>query len=258
MTQEREPTAPRVADAFVEAMEETESGQGLEPGQTFEQPLHIRRSTYDLELGQIKNRVLTMAVRVEDQIREAVEGLTNRDAEQCLRVIQADAAVNEIQRVVSSMVGATIATQAPVAGDLRFLLTLDHVGYELERMGDHAASVAKQGRKLASEPTLPPTALLSQLGEGAAQVTSGVIRALVDVDAAQARDVAAKDDDLDALYHRIFDDVLDLMRTDPATVDRGARILFAAHALERIGDRVTNIAEDIVFLASGEVEDLNP
>jgi phosphate transport system protein len=258
MTEERQPPVPRVADAFADVLEGTEPGLGLDAGQAFEQPLHIHRSTFDLELGQIKNRVLTMAVRVEDQIRAAVEGLINRDPDQCLRVIRADAGVNEIQRAVSGMVSATIATQAPVAGDLRFLLTLDHVGYELERMGDHAASVAKQGRKLAPEPALPPAELLSQMGGLAARLTTGVIRALVDVDAAQARGVAAADDDLDALYHCIFDDVLDLMRADPATVDRGARILFAAHALERIGDRVTNIAEDIVFLATGEVEDLNP
>jgi phosphate transport system protein len=86
----------------------------------------------------------------------------------------------------------------------------------------------------------------------------GILRALVDIDEVRAREVAAQDDEIDALYHRIFDDVLELMRADPANVDRGARILFAAHYLERIGDRSTNIAEDVVFLATGDIEDLNP
>jgi len=125
-------------------------------------------------------------------------------------------------------------------------------------MGDHAGSVAKQGRKLAPHPPLERYVDLPVLGEQAAELVQGVIRALVDVDMVRAREVAALDDEVDALYHRIVDDVLELMRDDPANVDRGARIMFAAHYLERIGDRVTNIAEDIVFLASGEVEDLNP
>ena len=99
---------------------------------------------------------------------------------------------------------------------------------------------------------------LPRLGELAADQVRGIIRALVDVDEVKAREVAVQDDDIDDLYHRIFDEVLRLMREDGANVEPGTRILFAAHYLERIGDRVTNIAEDIVFLASGEVEDLNP
>jgi phosphate transport system protein len=100
--------------------------------------------------------------------------------------------------------------------------------------------------------------LLPELGERVAELVVGIIRALVDVDEHAAREVAALDDQVDHLYHRIFDEVLVLMREDPANVDPGTRILFASHYLERIGDRVTNIAEDIVFLSSGEVEDLNP
>ena len=96
------------------------------------------------------------------------------------------------------------------------------------------------------------------MGALAAEQVRGVLRALVDLDVDEAREVARRDDDMDALYHAIFDEVLELMRADPSNVDRGTRILFAAHYLERIGDRVTNIAEDVVFLATGDVEDLNP
>ena len=148
--------------------------------------------------------------------------------------------------------------QGPVARDLRFLLSLDHVTYELERIGDHAASVAKQVRKLAPEPPLKDYVDLPQMGELAAQLVHGILRALVDIDQVQARAVAARDDEIDALYHKTFADVVELMRASPDNVERGTRILFAAHYIERIGDRVTNIAEDVVFLASGEVEDLNP
>ena len=125
-------------------------------------------------------------------------------------------------------------------------------------MGDHAGSVAKQVRKLAPEPPLKRYVDVPAMGELAAQLVHGVLRALVDVDQQMAREVAARDDEIDALYHKTFSEVVDLMRADPGNVERGTRILFAAHYIERIGDRVTNIAEDVVFLASGEIEDLNP
>jgi len=145
-----------------------------------------------------------------------------------------------------------------VARDLRFLLSLDHVSYELERMGDHAASVAKQARKLAPFPPLGDYQDLPEMASLTADQVRGIVRALVDIDDVRAREVAKLDDDVDELYHAIFADCLDLMREDPANVDPCTRILFAAHYLERIGDRVTNIAEDIVFLATGEIVDLNP
>ncbi|HET7727882.1 MAG TPA: phosphate signaling complex protein PhoU [Candidatus Limnocylindrales bacterium] len=219
---------------------------------------HPHRTTFDQEMAAIKDSVLRMASLVEGQIRAAMAALVRHDADAALQVIHDDAGINEVMRAVTSQVTAVIATQAPVARDLRFLLTLDHVAYELERMGDHAGSVAKQARKMASQPPLKQYVDLPELGETVARQVRGIIRALVDVDQATAREVAAGDDDVDALYHRIFDDVLELMRAHPDNVDRGTRILFAAHYLERIGDRVTNIAEDIVFLASGDVEDLNP
>jgi hypothetical protein len=146
--------------------------------------------------------------------------------------------------------------QSPVARDLRFLLALDHVSYELERMGDHAASVAKQVRKLAPHPPLKHYIDLPAMGELAATLVGSILLALVDVDVDAARRVAARDDEIDDLYHRTFAEVVVLMRADPENVERGTRILFASHYVERIGDRVTNIAEDVVFLASGEIEDL--
>ena len=96
------------------------------------------------------------------------------------------------------------------------------------------------------------------MAERAAVLVHGVLLALVEADAVRAREVAVDDDEIDRLYHATFDQVVDLMRQDPANVERGTRIIIASHYLERIGDRVTNIAEDVVFLASGEIEDLNP
>jgi phosphate transport system protein len=257
MTDDQRPT-PRVADAFAGVLDDVEPGLGLDAPRSSIQPLHGHRAAFDRELQEVKDNVLRMGTLVEESIRAAIESLVKHDVDGATAVIVADAGINEVQRKVSSMITATIATQAPVARDLRFLLTLDHVSYELERMGDHAASVAKQARKLAPHPPLKGYVDLPRMGEAAAQLVHGVLRALVDIDHVRAREVAAQDDEIDALYHRIFDDVLELMRADPGNVDRGARILFAAYYLERIGDRSTNIAEDVVFLATGDIEDLNP
>ena len=219
---------------------------------------HPARPGLDHDLREVKDSVLRMGLLVEEAIRAAIEALVAHDAEAATAVIVNDRRINEMQREVSTLITRTIATQSPVARDLRYLLSLDHVAYELERMGDHAGSVAKQARKLAPEPPLKRYVDVPAMGELAAQLLGGILRALVDVDVAAARAVAARDDEIDALYHRTFDEVVGLMRADPANVERGTRILFAAYYLERIGDRVTNIAEDVVFLASGEIEDLNP
>ena len=244
------------ADALTDQLDELLAAAAEHAPTTTE--AHAAREPLDREQREIKLNVLRMGTLVEESIRAAIAALVAHDADAALAVIVADGRINEAQRAVSSQIARTIATQQPVARDLRFLLSLDHVTYELERIGDHAASVAKQARKLAPEPPLKEYVDLPQMGELGAELVHGILRALVDIDQHQARAVAARDDAIDALYHKTFADVLDLMRADPDNVERGARILLAAHYLERIGDRVTNIAEDVVFLASGEVEDLNP
>lgn len=219
---------------------------------------HPHREAFDRELAEIKAGVLRMGSLVEDAIHGAIDALVRHDAAAAEALIRNDVLINEAQREISDLITVTIATQAPVARDLRFLMGLDHVTYELERMGDHAASVAKQARKLAPLPPLARYVNLPRMGDLAAQLAHGVLRALVDLDEAEARRVAQGDDEMDRLYHATFDEVLELMRADPANVERGTRILFAAHYLERIGDRMTNVAEDVVFLATGRIEDLNP
>jgi phosphate transport system protein len=199
-----------------------------------------------------------MGSMVATQIEASLEALAAHDEDGALAVIIGDGRINEAQRHVSSLIQTTIATQTPVARDLRMLLALDHVTYELERMGDHAGSVAKQARKLAPEPPLREYTKLSRMGQIGADQVRGVLRALVDLDEITAREVAVKDDEIDDLYHSLFAEIIELMRQDPGNVERGTRILFAAHYIERIGDRVTNIAEDVVFLATGDIEDLNP
>jgi phosphate transport system protein len=251
MTDEQ-PSAERTMDAQIERLM---TDAANEPRRVLAQ---APREALDRDEGLIRDAVLRMGAIVETAIREASRALTAHDAALALEVIKGDAIINEAQRAVSRLISVTIATQQPVARDLRYLLTLDHVTYELERMGDHAASVAKAVIKLAPEPPLQHHVHLPEMAELAAVLVHGVLLALVESDAVKAREIAVQDDEIDRLYHATFDTVVELMRQDPANVERGTRIIIASHYLERIGDRATNIAEDVVYLVTGDVEDLNP
>jgi phosphate transport system protein len=251
MTDEQ-PNAERAMDAQIERLM---TDAANEPRRVLAQ---APREALDRDEGLIRDAVLRMGAIVETAIREASRALTAHDAALALEVIKGDAIINEAQRAVSRLISVTIATQQPVARDLRYLLTLDHVTYELERMGDHAASVAKAVIKLAPEPPLQHHVHLPEMAELAAVLVHGVLLALVESDAVKAREIAVQDDEIDRLYHATFDTVVELMRNDPANVERGTRIIIASHYLERIGDRATNIAEDVVYLVTGDVEDLNP
>jgi phosphate transport system protein len=229
------------------------------PGATSSEALGASsRGTLDREEREIKDAVLRMGSRVELQIATAIRAFVTRDGPTAEAVIAGDAEINEMQRQVSDLVATTIATQAPVARDLRFLLALNHVASELERIGDHAVGVARQVRRLPEGPPVPAAIELARMGELAGTLVGGVLRALVNADSEAARAVALGDDEVDHLYGRIFTAALDVMRADPEAVERGTRTILVAHWLERIGDRVTNIAEDVVHLATGRVEDLNP
>jgi phosphate transport system protein len=216
------------------------------------------RATLDREERVVKDGILRMGSLVESQIRDAVRAISERDVDTAEAVIAADIRINEAQREIADIIVSTIATQSPVARDLRFLIGLDHVAFELERIGDHASGIAKVARRLCEEPPIREIRDLPRIGNLAAGQVRGVVSALIDIDDALARHVAARDDEIDHGYRTIFGEIIDLMRADPQSVESGTRVILAAHWVERIGDRVTNIAEDVVYLASGQVEDLNP
>jgi len=216
------------------------------------------RAGLDRDERVVKDGILRMGSLVEAQIRDALRALAERNTDLATQVIDRDDTVNDAQRDIADTVVMAIATQSPVARDLRFLMALDHVAFELERIGDHASGIAKQVRYLTDEPALREMRELSRLGGIAADQVRGVVGALIDIDDRVARDVAARDDEIDHGYRKVFADMIELMRTDSTTVERGTRLILVAHWVERIGDRVTNIAEDVVYLATGKVEDLNP
>jgi phosphate transport system protein len=218
---------------------------------------HVHREVFDHELLAVKEGVVRMGASVTDAIDAAVACLQGHDVAAARDLVEADGRINQAQVELNELVVTTIATQSPVARDLRMLIALSHASYELERIGDHAAGVARHAIRLADADTIG-TASLVKMGHLVSGLLSRVLRALADLDQRAAREIAAGDDEVDRLYHAYFARVLQQMRADPASVDSGTQLLFAAKDLERIGDRVTNSAEEVVFLATGEVEDLNP
>jgi phosphate transport system protein len=220
-------------------------------------PKPFTREQMEAREREIKDGILRMGSMVAERMLAAIDALEHHDVEAASAVIEADDDINREQQHIASLVTQAIIRDQPVARDLRFLIALDHAAYDLERMGDHAANVAKQARKLAPLAPLNDYLGLPDMGRRVAQQVRDILSAVVDIDVERARAVARVDDEIDDTYHRIFSETLDLMRADPANVDPGTRILFAAHYIERTGDRVTDIAEDIVFLATGAVEDLN-
>jgi len=233
------------------------SGAGTPAVATPGIPAHVDRPSLDREMRDVKDAIIRLGSSVQEALLRAIDSVVRHDAEEAAAVVRDDARLNAMRGEVEDLIILTIATQGPVARDLRYLLMLDHVAGELERMGDYAANVSKQARKLAPEPPLKEYVHLPELGRLAADGVGRITRALIDLDPDEARAVAATDDEIDRLYHEIVDEVKVLMTADGANVERGLRIVFAAHYLERVGDRMTNIAEDVVFLATGHTEDLN-
>ena len=216
------------------------------------------RRTFEEQLQTAKDDVLRLGAMVEAQLQQAGLALVNRDVDLADRVRWADADVNELQRQVNLTIASVIARQGPMARDLRELLSLYHAAAELERMGDYATNIAKLAQQLASEPELPIFPQIPRMEQLCREQLRDAMRALVDISEEEARAVCARDDEIDHLYNSVYEDALNLMESSPDRARQATHMLFAAHHLERLGDRVTNIGEDVVFLATGRIEDLNP
>ncbi|HEU5347492.1 MAG TPA: phosphate signaling complex protein PhoU [Ktedonobacterales bacterium] len=215
------------------------------------------RDTFHQELREIEESVITMATLVEREIARSMQALTQRDTVLAEEVITSDGEVNELQRSIRSRCINVIALQAPVARDLRELITVQLVINELERMGDHAVSISKQTLRIRDHETSPIAYELSELAKLVREQVRACIQAFVDVNVQQAREICQRDDEVDHEYRAIFDEVLGLMTRESALAPMATSLLFIAHDLERIGDRVTNICEDVIYMVSGQIEELN-
>jgi phosphate transport system protein len=217
---------------------------------------HPHRPSLETEQRQVRSLVLEMGEMVDVAIARATRALLERDVEVATQVVSEDGAVNARQAEVHQHCLSVILTQAPVARDLREILGFLHMSDELERMGDHCVNVARIARNLADLPPLGTPVDIAVLSRTCAEQVRDMLNALVARDIDRAREVAARDDRVDRIYHRIVDDILQLMVGDSRNVYTGNQLILVAMNLERIADRVTNLAEDLVFLETGNVEEL--
>lgn len=200
--------------------------------------------------------VATMGELVETALGRALTAVADRDVELAGAVRRGDAAVNALQQRVREGCFRTLVTEAPLCRDLRAVMAAVQMSSEFERMGDHCVSIARQALALADLPPTPASAGLRTLGALCARQVHAIVHAIVSEDADAARAVAARDDDVDAQYHEFVDGVIREIPHGTRDAFRTTTHLLIAHHLERVGDRVTNIAEELVFAVTGEQERL--
>jgi phosphate transport system protein len=219
----------------------------------------LPRLTFEKELASLRESLVRMGTLVESQIEAALDALRRRDGGAAEKVRTQDHYLNELFRQIREQVFMVISTQQPVARDLRHLMGIQYIATELERMGDYAVRIARMTGTLVGLPEQPLRAEFGLMGELAIGQVHDILEALIEENEIHAREVAGRDNEIDRLYHRVFEELVSEIgngKTDSDGALRSVTLLLVAHNLERIADRVTNVAEDIVFLETGQVVEL--
>lgn len=215
------------------------------------------RTLFERHLGGLRADVLDLGSRAEQAIRRAMESLHRRDLALARRVVEEDYEINRRRFEAEERAVNLIATQQPMASDLRTIIAVIHIVTELERIADHAEGIARISLML-SEHSLPrPTGRLEAMAVLGVDMMHRALTAFVERDAALARAVCAQDDELDALYDANYAEVIGRMVMEPQTAKVLTYQLWTAHNLERIGDRATNIGERVIYLVTGHLEETN-
>ncbi len=215
------------------------------------------RLTFDRELAEIQNELLKMSGLVDTAISLSLKSLAEGDIPLARQIIEDDEKINELRFKIEEAALALIATQQPTATDLRDVIAIMNVVVDIERMGDYATGVATTVIKIGDEPLLKPLIDLPKMVEIARKMLEDSVEALMDRDAERAKEIAMRDNEIDVLYRAILDELVEIMAKRPDSVQRGNLLLWCAHNIERIGDRATNIAERVVFVTTGVMEELN-
>ena len=211
------------------------------------------RADFDRNLKLLQEELLLLGGLVEKSIVDAIEALKTRDIELSHKVVSQDDIIDRKTNQIEEKAIDLIATQQPIAIDLRTLMSVIHISVELERMGDYAEGIGKIGVMMGNDPPVKPLVDIPKMAAKASDMLKRSLDALVRRDPALARQVCEDDDEVDNLYDQIYKDLIALMISDPATTQRATYLMWVAHDLERIADRATNIAERVIFLVTGQL-----
>lgn len=213
-------------------------------------PTHTDKA-FEQDLSDLREKLLAMGSKVETAIAAGVEALTERDSKLAERVIQADSDVNRLEVDVDDLCRRILALRQPAASDLRLITTALKIVTDLERIGDLAVNIAERALDLNQAPPLPPYAELPKLAELAQRQVTTALDAFVHADTSRAETVLRGDELLDALFLRLFNDLLALMMEDSKNIRRATSLMFVAKHLERIGDHAMNVAEMVIYMVRG-------
>ena len=204
------------------------------------------------QLGDLKERLLTMAERAEDLVELSVQALRDRDAAKAEAVLSADAEIDALELEVEQRAISLLALQQPMARDLRFIIGAIKISSDLERVGDHAVNIAQATLRLLGTATLQHGPEIDDMARRARKMLSDALDAFIRSDGALGRDVCRRDDEVDALEESVFRVLLTHMMENPATISAAIQLLLVSRNLERVADLATNIGEDAVYLAEGK------
>ncbi len=215
------------------------------------------REDLDQYLTVLQQEVSTLAGVVEKGVQRAVDGLKRRDLEVARQVIADDDYIDRKRFEIEDRCVDLIATQQPMARDLRWIVALLHIGVELERIGDYAEGISKISLMMGDAPPLKPLIDIPRMTEKATAMLRDSVDSLVSRDQVKAHNVCQADDEVDQLYDQVYRELLLFMIQDPTTIERATYLLWVAHDLERIADRATNIAERVIYMITGELVEIN-
>ena len=215
------------------------------------------RIDLDRQLGQLQQEVISLAEIVDKATMRSVEALKQRDLTESQQLVQEDDYIDQKRYEIEDRCVDLIATQQPIAGDLRAIIALLHITVELERIGDYAEGIAKISLLMGDEPPLKPLIDIPRMAEKATTMLRNSMDSLVSRDTIKANQVLKDDDEVDLLYDQVYRELLVFMLQNPQTIQRATYLLWAAHDLERIADRATNIAERVIFLVTGKMVESN-
>jgi phosphate transport system protein len=215
------------------------------------------RKTFENEIQQLKDEIIVLGSMVEQSILESVEALRKRDIESSKKIIALDNAINAKRFALENQVMVLIATQQPMAHDLRLLASILEVISELERMGDYGKGIGVINIRMGDQPLLKPLVDVPRMAQIATSMLHRALTAFVNEDAEAARLIPPEDDQVDELYNQIYRELMTYVMQDPKNIERVNWVQWAAHNLERFADRVTNICERTVFIATGEIKEIS-